>query len=138
MTTTSTNPLIQTVCKFVDNIVLGGKLDQIGQYVTPDVSVNSLVGISGSGVEVSRQAFTLWTKAFNFIDSELISSAVNDSKVINHWKVRAIHKSDLLGVPATNKELTFTGVTIYEVKDEKISAIWSYSDFTKSIESFHQ
>lgn len=137
MTTTSTNPLIQTVCKFVDNIVLGGKLDQIGQYVTPDVSINSLVGISGSGVKVSRQAFTLWTKAFNFIDSELISSAVNETKVINHWKVRAIHKSDLLGVPATNKEITFTGVTIYEVEDEKISAIWSYSDFANSATKAH-
>ena len=41
----------QTVEEFVQDVILKGNLQNAAKYIDADVSVNSLVGIKGKGIE---------------------------------------------------------------------------------------
>lgn len=122
----------QTVEEFVQDVILKGNLQNAAKYIDANVVVNSLVGIKGKGIEKSLEALTMWTEAFDIIENTLLFSTVSDDRVVNHWEVRALHTGKLLNVEASQREVTFTGVTMYEVKEGKIIAIWGYSDFPYS------
>ncbi len=40
----------------------------------------------------------------------------------------ATHKGTLMGIPATEKKVTFSGIDIFRVADGKIVEEWSYGD----------
>jgi steroid delta-isomerase-like uncharacterized protein len=50
-----------------------------------------------------------------------------DDKLVVAWTISGTHKGELLGVPATDKRVTFSGITINQIADGKIiesTVIW--------------
>ncbi|MCP4425725.1 MAG: ester cyclase [Chloroflexi bacterium] len=45
-------------------------------------------------------------------------------EVVTRWRVHGTQKGDFLGVPATNKEIEITGLTLSVIKDDKIKESW--------------
>jgi predicted ester cyclase len=41
-------------------------------------------------------------------------------KVVIRWTLRCTHMSELMGIPPTGKQVTWTGITIYRLADGKI------------------
>jgi steroid delta-isomerase-like uncharacterized protein len=52
----------------------------------------------------------------------------DDDKVIERTTARGTHKGEFNGVPATGKSVTWTEIHIYQVKNGKISELWSEID----------
>jgi len=48
-------------------------------------------------------------------------------KVVCRYSVRATHKRDFRGLPATGKQITFRGIAIYRISGEKIQEEWFVS-----------
>jgi steroid delta-isomerase-like uncharacterized protein len=50
-------------------------------------------------------------------------------KVVVRWSFSGTHKGSLLGVPATGKKVTWTGITIYRIVDGKVTEEQGEEDF---------
>jgi steroid delta-isomerase-like uncharacterized protein len=49
-------------------------------------------------------------------------------KVVARWTMEATHKGDYMGIPATNKVITLTGVYIIRFEDGKQAEWWLEAD----------
>lgn len=83
-----------------------------------------------SGAEVSpRTAFKAWVEAFGskIEDARLtpIDTFANEdgSKVVSRWKATG-KNAGLFGLTADGRPLEFTGISIWEVRDGKLSRQW--------------
>jgi steroid delta-isomerase-like uncharacterized protein len=62
-----------------------------------------------------------------------IQSAVEDviaegDEVVWHWSARGTHRAPLLGLPATGKQITITGITIDRIAGGQIAERWDQVD----------
>lgn len=49
-------------------------------------------------------------------------------RVVYRYSVRATHKKDFMGIPATDKQIRFTGIHIYRVSGGKLQEEWENWD----------
>jgi steroid delta-isomerase-like uncharacterized protein len=54
--------------------------------------------------------------------------------VVSHIVGRGVHTGELLGIPATNKEIETEGIVIHRVRDGKIVAYWSVTDVARVLQ----
>lgn len=54
--------------------------------------------------------------------------AAEDDFVTWHWVFRATHQGELMGIPATGKQVSFGGINIFRLKDGKVIEDWVYRD----------
>jgi steroid delta-isomerase-like uncharacterized protein len=45
-----------------------------------------------------------------------------------HWTFRATHQGEIMGIPATGKQISFGGVNIFRFQDGKVVEDWVYRD----------
>ena len=50
-------------------------------------------------------------------------------KIVARWTLRATHKGDYMGIPATNKQITLSGIYIIRMHDGKQIEWWLEADF---------
>jgi predicted ester cyclase len=51
--------------------------------------------------------------------------------VVSHVVGRGVHAGELLGIPATNKEVETDGIAIHRIRDGKIVEYWSVTDVAR-------
>jgi len=54
--------------------------------------------------------------------------------VVSHIVGRGVHEGELLGIPATNKEVETEGIAIHRVRDGKIVEYWSVTDVARVLQ----
>jgi hypothetical protein len=55
------------------------------------------------------------------INGEIIDLV--QSRVASRWTIRALHTGDFLGIPATSREVTFTGVSLCLTEGERVKLL---------------
>ena len=50
---------------------------------------------------------------------------IDGDKVITRWQLTGTHRGELLGIAATNKTVTLSGITIQRVENGKIAESWA-------------
>ncbi len=103
------------------------EISAVDQFVHPDVVIHSLLGdFHGQGP--MKEVVKTWLKAFPDmrVTNQLVI-AENDAVSIQ-WSVKATHGGEFKGKKPTGKSITYSGVTVYRVKDGKIVEYWAYID----------
>ena len=80
------------------------------------------------GLEAFRQFGSLYFTAFpdlRIIPEDLIAEG---DKVSMRYSWRGTHKAELMGIPATGKQVTASGISILRVADGKIAEQWDSFD----------
>ena len=54
--------------------------------------------------------------------------------VVSHIVGRGVHAGELLGIPATHKEVETEGIAIHRVRDGKIVEYWAVSDVARVLQ----
>lgn len=49
-------------------------------------------------------------------------------KVVLRWTFRGTHKGELMGIPATGKQVTMAGISIYHFANGMLEEIWEHYD----------
>ncbi|MGO9604619.1 MAG: ester cyclase [Candidatus Binataceae bacterium] len=49
-------------------------------------------------------------------------------KVVCRWSASMTHEGDFMGIPATGKHVTLTGISIYRILGGKLEEEWNYAD----------
>ena len=57
-----------------------------------------------------------------------------DDLVVSQILGRGVHAGELLGIPATNREVETEGIVIHRVRDGKIVEYWSVTDIARVLQ----
>jgi steroid delta-isomerase-like uncharacterized protein len=67
-------------------------------------------------------------RAFPDIEYRIEDTIVAGDKIVLRWQGRGTHRGEYLGVPATGRSVSYSGITIYERKGDQIARIWVSAD----------
>lgn len=81
-----------------------------------------------AGLEGARQVYAVNQAAFSEPWHTIEGQVAEGDLVITWLTAGGRHSGELLGVPATDKDVSMRGVTIFEVVDHKIVSRWGISD----------
>jgi steroid delta-isomerase-like uncharacterized protein len=67
-------------------------------------------------------------RAFPDIQYRIEQTVAVGDTIVLRWTARGTHQGEYLSVPATNRPVSYTGITIYEVKGDRVSRVWVSAD----------
>lgn len=106
----------------------------LDEYIAEDFSARNppLPGVSldRDGMKQAAEIFRVATPGCHDI---LIQVAEGDL-VVSHIVGRGVHEGELLGIPATNREVETNGIAIHRVRDGKIVEYWSVVDVARVLQ----
>jgi steroid delta-isomerase-like uncharacterized protein len=80
------------------------------------------------GFTPDREGFRRWvgvvTAAFPDLDWKTETIMAEGDKVATRWTVRGTHRREFFGVPATNKEMEITGLSVDLLEAGKVKQSW--------------
>ncbi len=118
--------------RFVD-VWGNASLDTVDELAAPDLTVYyPVLGQPIHGAEAFKRRLIRIHSVF--ADAVVTSDDViaEGDKVVVCWTMRATHANDLarpIHVPATGKQVTWSGITIYRFADRKIVEEYGQEDF---------
>ncbi len=74
--------------------------------------------------ESYKQACIEYLTVFPDLDFTVDSLFAEGDKVVERWTGMGTQQGELMGIPASGKYVTFTGMTIYRIADGKIAETW--------------
>ncbi len=80
------------------------------------------------GLEGMKQQYAIDSKAIPDMQVKLEDMVAEGDKVACRWTATGTHKGEFMGVPATNKQITLTGIHIDRIAGGKVVETWNYSD----------
>jgi steroid delta-isomerase-like uncharacterized protein len=80
------------------------------------------------GREGMRQALANFRTAFPDLTTSLEHLIAEGDKVVLRWRARGTHEGELMGIPATGKQVTLSGIDILRIENGKIAERWAEYD----------
>jgi steroid delta-isomerase-like uncharacterized protein len=98
-----------------------GSLDMVDELAAPTISVfYSMVPETIDGPEAFKQVLMMMHSGLPDADISVEEEIAEGDTVVIRWTIRGTHMSELMGIPPTGKQVTWTGITIYHLADGKI------------------
>ena len=88
------------------------------------------VGLDRDGMKQAAEIFRVATPGRHDIAMQI---AENDL-VVTHIVGRGVHAGELLGIPATNKDVETEGIVIHRIRDDRIVEYWSVTDVARVLQ----
>lgn len=105
-----------------------GNLNELDQIVAKDlVSHNLLPGLP-QGLEGGKMAHQGLAGAFPDSKTTTQDLIAEGDKVVERWTLSATNTGPFMGMPATGKKYTVTGISIYRLAGGKIVEHWADFD----------
>ncbi len=82
----------------------------------------------GPGLEGLKQALTMWRSAFPDLRMSAEDLIAEDDKVVSRVLIQGTNSGAFMGMPATGKQVTITGIEIVRIADGKIVERWGELD----------
>ncbi len=102
----------------------------LDDFVSPDFVDHNPTPFPGlpSGLQGAKQSFELTKMAFPDGYHEIQDLLSDGNKVVTRIQGRGTHNGDFLGIPATGKQVTMEGITIFRIEGGKIVERWGRID----------
>jgi predicted ester cyclase len=78
--------------------------------------------------EAARQEAADFRQGFPDVISTIEDLIAEGDKVVARWRSRATHQGTYMSIPATGKEVEFTGISFYRIEGDKIALSWTVED----------
>ena len=118
-----------TARRFFKEVWTDGKLDLVDELFAPDY-VGHSAGSEGpiQGPEGVKEYVGGLLAAFPDLGMTVEDQIADGDSVATRWTARGTHGGDLMGIEATGRTATVTGITIQRIRDGKIVAGWTNWD----------
>jgi len=114
--------------RFFEEVWGKGNIAVIDELTAPDfVDHNAVPGLP-SGVEGLKQFVVTYRSAFPDMQISVDDLIAEGDKVVIRWTARGINFGPFLGMPATGKPVTVTGITIEPKVDGMTVEGWNNFD----------
>jgi steroid delta-isomerase-like uncharacterized protein len=106
-----------------------GFLELLDEIVSPDyINHNPFVPDLPPGPAGLKPIFSGLRSAFPDLQHTLEEQIADGDKVATRWTFRGTHRGELMGIPATGKQVTISGIQIERIAGGKIVEHWRQSD----------
>ena len=78
--------------------------------------------------EAAKQEAADFRQGFPDVVSTIEDLIAEGDKVVAHWRSRATHQGNYMGIPPTGNRIEFTGISFYRIEEGKIAEEWSVED----------
>jgi len=116
--------------RFFEEAFGKGNLNVLDEIIATD-HVNSGPGALPqlpTGPDGAKQLVTVYRNAFPDIRFTIDEQIAEGDKVVTRWSADGTHKGELVGIPATGKTSTVTGITVDRFVSGKIAETWGIFD----------
>ena len=130
MQNTNTQANKAVVQRYIDEIQNGHSLDAIGDIYSEDFIDHTASGdgIFVGGIEGLKQGYATFLKAFPDLHSAVDDLIAEGDKVVAYKTLTGTHSDEWFGIPATGNLVAFKIISIYRIKNNKISEFWGLQD----------
>jgi predicted ester cyclase len=103
--------------------------EALGRFYAADYVDHNPMSPEGSGLDALKAEAAMLKAAFpGGMQMTLDLLFAHDDLVVGRWTSRAKHEGPLMGIPATGKAVTITGIDISRVAGGKIVEVWHQED----------
>jgi predicted ester cyclase len=88
------------------------------------------VSLDRDGIKQAAEIFRLAAPGRH----EVLMQVAEGDLVVSHIVGRGVHEGELLGIPATNREVETNGIAIHRIRDHKIVEYWSVVDVARVLQ----
>jgi steroid delta-isomerase-like uncharacterized protein len=103
-----------------DEVWTKGKLDVIDELIAPDFVGSSPTDGEFHGPDGFRQLVERYHSAFSGIEMRVERIVAEADWVATNWTARGTHSGELMGIAATGREATVSGMQFSRVHDGKL------------------
>jgi steroid delta-isomerase-like uncharacterized protein len=114
------------VRRYIEEVWNERRLDRIDEFIADDIILHESPEIVGRE-NVTQQIVRIQSMFADLVQTIEDEIAERDN-VVHRWSNRATHQDELLGVPATGREVTFAGMSIFRLAGGKIAELWVQTD----------
>ena len=100
----------------------------VDEFVAQDVVMNNSVLALGKGREGYKRALEMVFAAFPDVQLTIEDLIAEGDLVAERWTMRGTQQGEFMGMPATNNQLTLTGIDIYRYSGGKRVEAWGHAD----------
>ena len=101
-----------------------GNLAIIDQLVAANYVGHYPGGQDIHGPEGSKELTGVFYTAFPDLQHIIEDIVAEGDKIVGRFTIRAGHKGEFMGIAPTNRQVTFTAISIYQLADGKIVEAW--------------
>lgn len=109
--------------RYVDE-VNRANFDALDELVIPDFVDHNPVPGQTPGLEGAKRAYVMVNNAFPDAYFDLQALIAEGDKVVGRGVMTGTHRGEFLGVAATGRSVTWTGMRIFTVKEGKVTEGW--------------
>jgi steroid delta-isomerase-like uncharacterized protein len=122
---TETNKVI--VRRYYEEVHNQGKRELLKEIAAEDYVEHTPFPGQGQGLAGFQQRVEMLQSALtmNFTIEDMIAEG---DKVVVRWTNHNLHQGPLLGIPATGKSVTVTGIDIHRLRNGKLAEHWDQVD----------
>lgn len=111
------------VRKFFEEGPSKGNLNIANELLSPDFALHVPLP-APSGIEGINEVITSCRAAFEHLNVTIENMIAEGDNVAVRFTAHGVHKGDFMGLPATGKPITMTGIEVFRIKDGKIAELW--------------
>ncbi len=100
-----------------------GDLMAAGELLANDFTLHVPLPCS-PGVPGMNEVITACRAAFEHLDVTVEDMVADGEMVAARFTARGIHKGTFMGLPATGKNITMTGIEIFRIENGRIAELW--------------
>jgi predicted ester cyclase len=106
----------------------------LDEFIAPDFVAHNPpapgVTLDRDGMKQAAEIFRVATPGTH----EVTLQVAEGDLVATHLVGRGVHAGELLGIPATNREVETEGIAIHRIRDGKIVEYWSVADVARVLQ----
>ncbi len=112
------------VRSFYEEVFNNKNLAHVASFVDPQIVEHDLPPGLPAGIEGTRKFIGMYLAAFPDLYITAEDLVAEGDKVAVRFTLRGTHKSELMGIAPTGKQVTVTGIQILRVASGKIVENW--------------
>jgi steroid delta-isomerase-like uncharacterized protein len=109
--------------RWFEDLFSRGNLDAANEILSADF-VDHLTHEDERGLEELKAYVTIYRAAFPDIQDTLEQIVAEGDKVVVRWTSRGTHQGEFMGVAPTGRHVTFTGMRLFRIAENKIAESW--------------
>ncbi|MDX6438862.1 MAG: hypothetical protein QOF45_1445 [Gaiellaceae bacterium] len=115
--------------RLLDEAFNAGNMAVVDELVTADfVNHDSAAPEPLIGPDAAKASIEGYRTAFPDLRLTIEDQIADDDRVATRWSARGTHGGELMGMPATGKQATVTGITIDRIVNGRIAESWTNWD----------
>jgi steroid delta-isomerase-like uncharacterized protein len=109
--------------RWFEDLFSRGNLDAANEILSAEF-VDHLTHEDERGLEELKAYVTIYRAAFPDIQDTLEQIVAEGDKVVVRWTSRGTHQGEFMGAAPTGRHVTFTGMHLFRIAENKIAESW--------------